>query len=1617
MLRDDKLPSFTSWHKIGDYFYNGDPEVNGTIRMGTFGGHFCFQERRDGIYQLAKTQTQFLTLNTDFKLSNWGDFLYKAQGEIEEGMAPYVEVNADGSNGDLIMPSLSAFSGYAPVQPYDADDTGAVTSGYDYFTPATVGPDDSLIKELWVRKGASNATGAVRLRFYEADTAGVISSTTPKVEWIWSQTDWNAGGDIHADIQNAYQVRVGQSYVTVWDVSTSPDGEFVVDPSGTFSLSGLIPSPAIPILNNFAPWFAVNFRTLTKRVASTFDISQGGSGVSTDGAGIVDFNKDELGENIILDNGKVFAHNVLKAVEDTNTNTISLVNKVFTDQIYYTDIPYESVRIGGADTVDNLNAVVNALNQYFTKQPNGVTSQAVSPVVDLVGASTTLNSTSYTIDPVGDAVLAGTGQHYHRQNAYTTETISNDGEYYTFSIQGEGIIGMGLYDADADDLTELQNESLGSSGHYGFLYSHWLHPTPDGPWTNYGSNTSYVQLSGWTSTTYGFRYNSGWAQGDVVSMKVGLDDGFIYVAFWDPTLNQWTKIARTSYRVPENTGGYGLAIKFGDANPKLYTAPLRHVANPAVTPPRFFAIESPDDSWHYPLASTPEDAVLMDETYGTAGAGLGTYHSHVFVDDPFGTVYYMPTTIEVHDSATDPRSFSSDPNSVYNNVFWNIVSTESDHLHAPDPFTIPDLSIDELASVNYQVTPLDASFQVTVTGLPSGLSYVGTEITGTAPEVLSDNVTNPNDSYTITVTRTNSFGSTSTTFDIIVNNTTSTVITPITGFTHQAGSTALVDSDTLDEGSVVAIDETIADQQRMIINQTWIEANILPKMTEDGDIAYIGLPVGSVDWTSVDDSDFLTAIKLERTSSTGHRSSLISTIDTDNMLILNSLTDAYYDYAFELDGTDLHVIACNFNDINSQVHVNHGGQFSRTITHTGVTGPVTIVIGTNGMQADISATGLSEIVIPRPSNWIQVTEQTHVLYFEGSTTMPTLQAGYTYRFLVGDYEYDDQTTNTGLHADEVIRFTSDGSTEYTGMTVTRVGTVGVNGSYIEFTLPTDVPPLWWYTDHDGINQNNGVSISGSTYTATVTGITLEGPVANQTGTNIADNGDWGWMSIDETLSAGERFVMDNAFFTDLLAEMGDQYEIRIGLKGTSWTNGDHSTYTNSVVSGEIFRGNIQLRIYKSSSNNIYFQIFQVGVSNNQMLVNTVALHNDTCAFIEVTSNGDEIRFGFGRNGNLSVTQGDESTVAYADWNAYKATTGNQGYGITSLDVMFLVTDIFNGNGDNYDGANVDWTHLSEVTVPTPAVTNLTSWTKAVDFSGGSEHLAQVTNNYGVTPLNMGNANTTNVIPTAGYTVSSGHPWAVSSVFYHDGNSSNQHIWNHGEGAGSTDDNIYLRVTSTGELYFGWGRSGDLNECLIATNLQPFIYHAVYVGFNGARLSGANATSSNLAQCFDIRMMSENDSFLSLGSNLSTSVNWTSGSTGGRMDRQFTGRMWFGGRGGNRNWHGKHAGSVVTTLLPNSLMPSDVEIKTMITDPVKWLADYKVGQNYRASSSSNASSGFALNHALSSYATQVWLMGDASSDSYANGIRNYVDPSDQNYTKLQFNNMVSNDIQNVNITGL
>ena len=143
--------------------------------------------------------------------------------------------------------------------------------------------------------------------------------------------------------------------------------------------------------------------------------------------------------------------------------------------------------------------------------------------------------------------------------------------------------------------------------------------------------------------------------------------------------------------------------------------------------------------------------------------------------------------------------------------------------------------------------------------------------------------------------------------------------------------------------------------------------------------------------------------------------------------------------------------------------------------------------------------------------------------------------------------------------------------------------------------------------------------------------------------------------------------------------------------------------------------------------------------------------------------------------------------------------------------------------------------------------------------------------------------------------------------------------------------------------------------------------------------------------------------------------WTT--TGARMDRAFGGNLTIGGRGSNRSFHGKVASMVVTTLRANQVMPTDNEITKMITDPIKWVNNFKVGNSYRRASFGSASSNFQINQTNSAEGTQVWLMGDGTLDSYANGMRNYIQIGDQNSTKMQLNSMVSNDIETVNITGL
>lgn len=865
--------------------------------------------------------------------------------------------------------------------------------------------------------------------------------------------------------------------------------------------------------------------------------------------------------------------------------------------------------------------------------------------------------------------------------------------------------------------------------------------------------------------------------------------------------------------------------------------------------------------------------------------------------------------------------------------------------------------------------------------------------------------------------------------------------TPPVGFVDpllegQMDSTSLVGSD-----SAVQLTQQLKLNHRYIFPRTWVEANVLPHIGDLNNEVFIGVPNASADWTDVGMSDFDVMFRLKGNGDGSHVSHLrhdTGSSFSQTTVTINSMTNAFYDYALEWDGEDLHIIACNLGDINTQPGINDGGSFSRVTTYsgygtaTGTTGQnLDIVIATdNDAQVNLTTSGLQQIRIPFGARTILVGESSNgngqfgevsSEYFDlggqhapGIMTFaaPTVNAGYTYNFI-----YHPSMESTDFIE---FRLASDSTTVYnTGVTTfdnTVAGDPAYTDSYkgVTFAIPTDAPPLkiYYYNSYQSGYYDAGreLPISGSTYTAPVTGVTIEGPSANFTG-NVINSGSNGWLSLNETLSAGERLVLDSAFLQDLNDALPDYCIFWVGLKSDAWANTDFPLSS--------FKGGCALRFYNTSdTGNSEPGLRILGYANNSLTsqLYTASLAQAS-AFLEITNSGNNIRVGYEATSDATL---NAASTPYSDWEiSAKAQTGDQGYGITSAEVGIYWVAI-SGNDTGFDITQVDWTGLTEVGVPAAPTTLLTDWNKALDFSGSAERALQVDSGNSFQALKMGGVNNNVAAPTfVGYTSadSNARPWATACVFQVDGNSSNQHIWNLGEGSGSTDDNIYLRLDASRNLYFGWGRTGSLNECQIAFNISTTQWYGVYIAHTGERLGDGHA-AGDIADCFDIRVFSSGTNWqLASAQNASTYANWSSlnSSFGARMNRQFTGSFSIGGRDSNRSFHGKIASMVTTTLRLDQPMPSDDEVRKMVIDPRQWLLDYKIGQLYRLPASTSNFT-FQMFDSGSAYGTQVWLMGDGPYDAYAQ-IRNHVHPTIQNIYPLNMISMVSNDIQNVTIPGL
>ena len=993
----------------------------------------------------------------------------------------------------------------------------------------------------------------------------------------------------------------------------------------------------------------------------------------------LDAQREDTNTTVLFSNGDIYAVNSLQAVAaDNGTITIRTIRG---NKDVYQNIRHYNVTVqDGAVVMQSLSAAVDRLNEVLSGSAVGSDGGSASSggVTQSADGNWTIYGDRITFS--GDVYNSTreVGNFDTSNGMYSDEVISQEGEYFQwvqnggFNDAGSGFT-IGLFDETTYDVAALDEDVAGNA------VKNVLRLRV--------KNTPFVFSD--PDSTYGKLLENGFGSDieNATTFRMGLDsENRAYLAYLD------------SNSVPVNIARTETALADGTELRLNVIMPLQNELDgigaftvntldpaPALT---WHYIESPDGVFHYPLFTSAEQANYVDEAYGTASTGNGSSHQEVFVDEqPTSQIWFMPDTYAFEDESSAPAALTG--------VVWNEITTGPDSDYVPAAFPDTTLTVDENASINYQIKPAGDSAAYNVSGIPTGLAFNSYGyLVGNAPEVADNNVNNPSDTFTITVTKANDYGSSVGTLTLVVNNLTQPA-TAITGFTWDNTSTTLVDADTMGEGSVVTIDETLESGKRFVMDEAWVETNVLPNLLADGDEFIIGVASSTADWTSVATSDFDFYMSWRRNASNQIISTLANSSTTD-VLTINSLTDAFYDYGFEVNGTDVYIIACNVGDLNSEPSIADGGSFARSKTESSYSGtfPLTLTMATISAEAGLSTTGISEIDTPA------------------------------------------------------------------------------------------------------------------------------------------------------------------------------------------------------------------------------------------------------------------------------------------------------------------------------------------------APTTLTNWTKALDFSGSSERAQQVASSTLSNAIYMGGLSTTVPAPanssnTTAY--STGRPFATAIVFSIDGNSSNQHIWNLGEGAGSTDDNIFLRLDANRRLWFGWGRSGALNEMIIrpanaAPNWTATVgnWYGIYIAHNGTRLGGSAATGAALADCFDIRIMSSSNNWGTVGNsdtNISVQGNWTSGSTGGRMDRQFAGDFTIGGRGSNRNFHGKVASMVITSLKLNTAMPNTAEIEMMITDPMQWLQDYKVGNTYRNSANNNQSNTFTIGNSTSGWATQVWLMGDGTNDSYSNMIRNQVQVNDQNYTKLDMISMQSNDIQTVSVTGL
>ena len=535
----------------------------------------------------------------------------------------------------------------------------------------------------------------------------------------------------------------------------------------------------------------------------------------------LDVSLDPLSNTIVLKEGptgpviNTYPVNTLQAVA-TSPPRIILKGS---EKIQLDGVVREQVSINGTLSTSATDTdLVNELNAFFERLPYTEPVQPSLPAIDngteaASVAGTNYNAT-YMADLVGD-LFGSTTTGANHGTFVSTEVINEEGEYFIADINAVGKI----YYIGITNATQKANLGTGSGNdHTGLFWTQAIYNSSYGyPWTFYGSNAQYNYSSTFFGNNGNFQYHAGLTDAvggartavDVVRWKIGIEDGYIKAWFWSVVDNEFKYVSKSSFVLTQDD--YHLAMKFktqggGFVELNQATTPEPQIwvyrqieAAPSLT----FCWAESAGSYYHPLFATQEEAEWVDENLttlwpsgGYTDATTGAAATYTFADDDVpGRVWYMPQTLSTanYNHVSAPTASDLPESGQYS---WNEIATP---LGTP---VLADQAVaaDEGATVNY--TPVlsagsPAAASWSATNLPAGLtinSSTGT-ITGTMPAATGS-------PYSVTITASNAYGPDTATLTVTAN---AAAVTPVSGAHWYSDSTALVDADTLDDGSLVAV--------------------------------------------------------------------------------------------------------------------------------------------------------------------------------------------------------------------------------------------------------------------------------------------------------------------------------------------------------------------------------------------------------------------------------------------------------------------------------------------------------------------------------------------------------------------------------------------------------------------------------------------------------------------------------------------------------------------------------------------------------------------------------------------------------------------------------------------